>query len=626
MAKSAILAVRIVGDAADAIGAFNQSKDAASAFQSALDSASLVAGAAITGLVGFGTVAVNAASDAEQAMGGVQSIFGDTADQILAFADDAAQAVGLSTTQYNELATVFGAQLRNMGLESDALIGTTDDLIGMGADLAATFGGTTADAVGAISALLRGERDPIERYGVALKQADIDARMAADGLDHLEGEARRQAETMTTLTLLSEQTAGAQGQFAREADTAAGQVQRMQAELANTTAELGEQLLPLLAGGAQLLSEFAQWVSENQELVTGLAIAVGVIAAAIIALNVAMRAYAIAQGVAAAATKLWSAATKSASITSKIAAAAQWLWNAAVAASPVVLIVLAIIAAIALVVAAIWWLVENWDSVVAWISDAWDAVTAWVVAAWDTATAWVVAAWEAAVQFVLDWIARVQENFDRVVGFIRSLWDSATGWVADRFRAAAQFVVDYIAQIRANFDRVVGFIRSLWSSVTGWVADQFRRYVTDPLIRAWETVKDGFRRVADWISDRIQSLIGGIQNMLGWISDAVNGFLNLIGLGNSAPAAPAQASIAPPALPDAPIWATMGLAYGVISAAMAAQRNAAAPQTRYLSGSDGQAPQVTNVNITVNGAVDPVATARQIKELLDKYEIVSGRA
>src|SRR4029077_17622360 len=58
----------------------------------------------------------------------------------------------------------------------------TDDLINLGADLAATYGGTTSEAVSALSALLRGERDPIERYGVSLKQADVDAQLLATGI------------------------------------------------------------------------------------------------------------------------------------------------------------------------------------------------------------------------------------------------------------------------------------------------------------------------------------------------------------------------------------------------------------------------------------------------------------
>src|SRR5690606_8948385 len=135
----------------------------------------------------------------------VASVFGDYADEMTGYAEKAANAVGLSQNQYNESATLLGAQLKNMGISMDEVSGTTNDLIGLGADLAATFGGTTADATAALSSRRRGERDPIEKYGVSIKQADIEAQKAAMGLDGLSGEAAKNADLQATLALLTQQ-------------------------------------------------------------------------------------------------------------------------------------------------------------------------------------------------------------------------------------------------------------------------------------------------------------------------------------------------------------------------------------------------------------------------------------
>ncbi|MDK6900440.1 hypothetical protein, partial [Streptococcus agalactiae] len=122
-----------------------------------------------------------------------------------------------------------------------------------GSDLAATYGGETSEAVQALSALMRGEADPIERYGVSIKKNDINARMAKEGLTGLTGAALKQAETQTMLKMLYEQTSDAQGQFKRETDSEAGSRQILNAQYENTKAKLGETLLPIMTKANEVL-------------------------------------------------------------------------------------------------------------------------------------------------------------------------------------------------------------------------------------------------------------------------------------------------------------------------------------------------------------------------------------
>ncbi|MGO1318046.1 MAG: hypothetical protein ACTMIR_13565 [Cellulomonadaceae bacterium] len=343
--KSAILSVRIVGDATSASKAFRESEKRAKAMQATFERSAKIAAGALVGLAAAAWKVADVASEAQQAAGAVESVFGSSSKAVLAFADDASQAVGLSAKAYNEVAAVLGAQLGNMGLAGDKLVGTTDQLVGVGADLAATFGGTTADAVSAVSSLLRGERDPIERYGVAIKQADIEARKAAMGLEGLEGEAARNADMQATLAILMEQTSGAQGQFARESDTAAGAQQRMTAEWENAQATLGEALLPTLTTLATHLSTAARWASENQSTVLALGVALGAFATALV-----------------------------------VARGAQIAMNIALAANPVGLV----ITAVGLLVTAIALIASNWDKVKAamapvidWMTGAIEGIIGW---------------------------------------------------------------------------------------------------------------------------------------------------------------------------------------------------------------------------------------------------------
>lgn len=230
----------------------------------------LIAGAAA---VKFGKDSVKAASDSEQSIGATEQIFKRYADTVVARSNKAAAAIGVSANEYRELSNVTGSMLKSSGMPLRKVTDLTDKLNTRAADLAATFGGSTKEAIEAVSSLLRGEADPIERYGVSIKQSDVNARLAAQGLDKLEGSAKKQAEQQARLELLFGQTADAAGQFARESGTAANRAQVLSAKFENLKARAGAMLLPALvklAGVAEskllpALERAIEWAERNQE-------------------------------------------------------------------------------------------------------------------------------------------------------------------------------------------------------------------------------------------------------------------------------------------------------------------------------------------------------------------------
>jgi hypothetical protein len=79
---AAILSVKILVDASDASRGLGDAATGVQKFQAGLGK--MVAPAALVGgaLVGMGKSALAAASDHEQAMGGVETVFGKSADQL----------------------------------------------------------------------------------------------------------------------------------------------------------------------------------------------------------------------------------------------------------------------------------------------------------------------------------------------------------------------------------------------------------------------------------------------------------------------------------------------------------------------------------------------------------------
>lgn len=513
MAGSATdLLIRLLVDDAD-LDKVDQSKDRFEAWGTTLDKASRGAAIGLTALTGVAVLSGAAAADAEQAIGAVDAVYGAYADKVHGYAEQAAQSVSLSETEYSNMAAIIGSQFKNMGIPMDEVAVKTDEMIGLGADLAATFGGTTADAVNALSSLFRGETDPIEQFGVSIKEADINAQLATMGLTGLEGEAAKTARTQAILALLTKQTADAQGQHARESDTASGAMGQMQAQIGNASAALGTALLPLIAEGSGMLGEFATWVSENTSLVGGLAIGAGVLAGAILLANGAYKAYALVSGVVTAvqaastggwiantgamiankatsvaimalyvkdfvigmartaaglavSTGAWIANTAAvgvargmalaSAVATGIQTAAQWANNAAWLASPVTWIILAIIVAIGLLVAAAIWLFNNWDSVTRFIGEAWANVAAWFQQVGANIASWWTGLWTGIGQFV----ASAWQNW--IVAPIRGAWM----WVQSALQAGLAFID---AAWRGTWTGLGNIVKGVWNGVLGWI-------------------------------------------------------------------------------------------------------------------------------------------------------------
>jgi len=189
--------------------------------------------------------AIDAGSRLEQSVGAIEAVFGGATKAIDAWAKASAKSMGLSEAASREALSLIGAQLKNFGFSVDQAADKGMELVELGADLAATFGGTTTEAVQALTAALRGEMDPIERYGVSLNEARLKAKAFELGLYDGKGALDANAKAQASLALITDQTAAASGQFARELDTVAGKQAVATAESENAAASLGQALAPI---------------------------------------------------------------------------------------------------------------------------------------------------------------------------------------------------------------------------------------------------------------------------------------------------------------------------------------------------------------------------------------------
>ena len=189
---------------------------------------------------------VEQARDLTRNLNGLQTVFEGTTPQMVDFAKNASN-MGLSMNQAAKASTFIGSVLKQSGFSIEQTADLTERLVGLGTDLAITYGYDVQEALLGMTALFRGEYDPIEKFGVAMKQSEINAELAARELDGLTGASRRLAEQQIRVELLFDRASDAVGQYAKQAGTLFAAQETLRAEFANLEAIVGYALTPAFA-------------------------------------------------------------------------------------------------------------------------------------------------------------------------------------------------------------------------------------------------------------------------------------------------------------------------------------------------------------------------------------------
>ena len=200
---------------------------------------------AATAAVDFGTNAITQARDLERNLIGLEQVFGTLTPKMQEFAAGAV-SIGLSQSEAAKASTFLGSVLKQAGFDMDFVASQTQTLVGLAADLSTVYGYDVQEALLGMTALFRGEYDPIEKFGVAMKQSEINTRLAEEGFADLEGEQRRYAEQLIRLQFLMERSADSQGAFADGAGTLYVESQKLESTFNNMAQTAGTALLPSL--------------------------------------------------------------------------------------------------------------------------------------------------------------------------------------------------------------------------------------------------------------------------------------------------------------------------------------------------------------------------------------------
>lgn len=179
------------------------------------------------------------------------------------WAETAHASFGASKQDALAAANQFAVFGKSAGLAGQELVDFSTEMVQLGGDLASFFGGTTQDAITAVGAALRGESEPIRRYGVLLDDATLRQRAFEMGLISTTKNALTpQQRVLAAHAEILAQTTDAQGDFVRTSDGVANQMRETQARIENLQIEIGEALLPVMADLLGLVNDLIDGLDE----------------------------------------------------------------------------------------------------------------------------------------------------------------------------------------------------------------------------------------------------------------------------------------------------------------------------------------------------------------------------
>lgn len=220
-----------------------------------------------------GKSAVTAASDFDENLNKVEVAFGDCSAAVKNWADDATESFGLSKNQALEATALFGDMATSMGLSQAEAAHMSMLLAGLAGDLASFKNIGIDQAMTALNGVFTGETESLKQLGIVMTEVNL--QEFADGMGLVYDEMSQAEKVQLRYNYVMEQSANAQGDYARTSDGTANSMRTFQASVENLGISLGQYLLPLITPliqkATEMVNAFANADPELQQLVLKIA-------------------------------------------------------------------------------------------------------------------------------------------------------------------------------------------------------------------------------------------------------------------------------------------------------------------------------------------------------------------
>lgn len=225
--------------------------------------AGAISAAGITKLIlDFGKASIEAASDLAEVQNVVDVTFGESAREIDAWAKQAGKSYGLTETAAKRYSSTIGAMLKSQGMNEHEIVGMSEDLAGLAADMASFYNLDFDTAFDKIRSGITGQTEPLKQLGINMSVANLEAFALEQGITKSYTAMSQGEQTLLRYQYLMKATADAQGDFARTADGYANATRRVQASWETIKTKAGGLLMyaiePLTSGLADMLDKLTE--------------------------------------------------------------------------------------------------------------------------------------------------------------------------------------------------------------------------------------------------------------------------------------------------------------------------------------------------------------------------------
>ena len=256
MAKGPTISVKITGDTKGLSKATGQAEKDVEGFGKKVSGFAVGAGAAVTtfglqaipALVGFGSELYALGQASEVGAKKTEKVFGDSASDVSAWADEVNESLGLSDEAVGTLATSMGDLLVPMGFSrEEAARLSMDTTEAAGALSAWSEGQYDASEVSAIlTKAMLGEREGLKALGISISAAEVDERALTIAKKEGRKEITAQDKAIATQQLIMEKSTDAQTAWTDGTMDSVKAQNELTAKVADAKEGLAKGLLPIV--------------------------------------------------------------------------------------------------------------------------------------------------------------------------------------------------------------------------------------------------------------------------------------------------------------------------------------------------------------------------------------------
>ncbi len=208
----------------------------------------------IGALVNFGKQAISIASDVQEVQNVVDTAFGEMAYKMEAFADTAIESFGISKLSAKQTGSTLMAMAKGMGIAQDYASDMAVTLTGLSADMASFYNVTQDVASTALKSIFTGETETLKQFGVVMTEANLQAFALSQGITKNVSAMTQAEKVQLRYAYVMEQTALAQGDFAKTSNSWANQTRILSEQWKEFSATVGTVLVNVLTPAVKTLN------------------------------------------------------------------------------------------------------------------------------------------------------------------------------------------------------------------------------------------------------------------------------------------------------------------------------------------------------------------------------------